>query len=254
MERPFDPGDLHEVRSVDASKALADVAGPAIIVSASGMATGGRVLHHLEQRHRFQAQLEAAPLDAREVEQIGDQEAETLGVAVDRVDEARAVRFRFNGWGEKYVYPDDDTVADRLAEHEGLLGRQAPRLAQHVVALGEQLALLVVEQLVADQAPDRLGEVGGVRVVAGDADHLAAALLDRVPEEVAQAATVGVARIQDGEGLGAAVAHGVVDQRLDLLARHGAQARGPLPPRPAARDRGGTSTPLLQPHQAHPGC
>jgi metallo-beta-lactamase family protein len=48
--RPFDPGDLREVRSVDASKALRDVDGPAIIVSASGMATGGRVLHHLEQR------------------------------------------------------------------------------------------------------------------------------------------------------------------------------------------------------------
>jgi metallo-beta-lactamase family protein len=48
--RPFDPGDLHEVRSVDGSKALRDVRGPAILVSASGMATGGRVLHHLEQR------------------------------------------------------------------------------------------------------------------------------------------------------------------------------------------------------------
>jgi metallo-beta-lactamase family protein len=48
--RPFDPGDLHEVRSVDGSKALRDVDGPAVIVSASGMATGGRVLHHLEQR------------------------------------------------------------------------------------------------------------------------------------------------------------------------------------------------------------
>jgi metallo-beta-lactamase family protein len=48
--RPFDPGDLREVRSVDGSKALRDVSGPAVIVSASGMATGGRVLHHLEQR------------------------------------------------------------------------------------------------------------------------------------------------------------------------------------------------------------
>lgn len=48
--RPFDPGDLREIHSVDESKALRDVRGPAIIVSASGMATGGRVLHHLEQR------------------------------------------------------------------------------------------------------------------------------------------------------------------------------------------------------------
>lgn len=44
---PFDPGQLHEVRDVESSKALADVGVPSIIVSASGMATGGRVLHHL---------------------------------------------------------------------------------------------------------------------------------------------------------------------------------------------------------------
>ncbi|MEZ5378711.1 MAG: MBL fold metallo-hydrolase [Acidimicrobiales bacterium] len=44
---PFDTGQLHEVRSVEESKALADITYPSIIVSASGMATGGRVLHHL---------------------------------------------------------------------------------------------------------------------------------------------------------------------------------------------------------------
>jgi len=36
------------VRSVEESKALNHVSGPAVIVSASGMLTGGRVLHHLE--------------------------------------------------------------------------------------------------------------------------------------------------------------------------------------------------------------
>ena len=40
----------HFVRKTEESKALHKVAGPAIIVSASGMATGGRVLHHLRQR------------------------------------------------------------------------------------------------------------------------------------------------------------------------------------------------------------
>ncbi len=44
---PFDTGQLHEIRDVQDSKALADAPHPAIIVSASGMATGGRVLHHL---------------------------------------------------------------------------------------------------------------------------------------------------------------------------------------------------------------
>jgi metallo-beta-lactamase family protein len=44
---PFDPGDLHEVHDVEGSKALDRARGPQIIVSASGMASGGRVLHHL---------------------------------------------------------------------------------------------------------------------------------------------------------------------------------------------------------------
>jgi len=44
------PENLTEARTVEASKAIGDVRGPAMIISASGMATGGRVLHHLAQR------------------------------------------------------------------------------------------------------------------------------------------------------------------------------------------------------------
>lgn len=44
---PFDPGQLIEIHDVEESKALAHNDYPSIIVSASGMATGGRVLHHL---------------------------------------------------------------------------------------------------------------------------------------------------------------------------------------------------------------
>lgn len=40
-------GSLHEVRTVEESRALGDLAYPAVIISASGMATGGRVVHHL---------------------------------------------------------------------------------------------------------------------------------------------------------------------------------------------------------------
>jgi len=39
----------HYVRSVDESKALMDNPMPKVIISASGMATGGRVLHHLKR-------------------------------------------------------------------------------------------------------------------------------------------------------------------------------------------------------------
>lgn len=45
-----DMGELVEyTRDVEASKALADLTYPHIIISASGMATGGRVLHHLKR-------------------------------------------------------------------------------------------------------------------------------------------------------------------------------------------------------------
>lgn len=44
---PFGAGHVVEVRDVGASKALADLRMPAVIVSASGMASGGRVVHHL---------------------------------------------------------------------------------------------------------------------------------------------------------------------------------------------------------------
>ena len=44
---PFDPGDLRLVRSVDESIRISDPGRPSIVISASGMATGGRVLHHL---------------------------------------------------------------------------------------------------------------------------------------------------------------------------------------------------------------
>ena len=43
----FDPGNLHEVRTVSESTGLNEPRWPCVIVSASGMVSGGRVLHHL---------------------------------------------------------------------------------------------------------------------------------------------------------------------------------------------------------------
>ncbi len=44
---PFDPGTLQEMLTVDESKTLNNPTEPCIIISASGMGTGGRVVHHL---------------------------------------------------------------------------------------------------------------------------------------------------------------------------------------------------------------
>ena len=47
---PLSPPNFTEIGRVDESKHLNSTEGPAVIISASGMATGGRILHHL--RHR----------------------------------------------------------------------------------------------------------------------------------------------------------------------------------------------------------
>jgi len=49
-DRPLAPRQLHIARTEQQSRAINDVRGPAIIISSSGMATGGRILHHLAQR------------------------------------------------------------------------------------------------------------------------------------------------------------------------------------------------------------
>lgn len=47
---PFIYSNIHTARSKEESKAINKITYPAIIISASGMATGGRILHHLKQR------------------------------------------------------------------------------------------------------------------------------------------------------------------------------------------------------------
>jgi metallo-beta-lactamase family protein len=47
---PLSVHEFHLARSVEESKSINSVKTPCIIISASGMVTGGRVLHHLAQR------------------------------------------------------------------------------------------------------------------------------------------------------------------------------------------------------------
>ncbi|HEX6345932.1 MBL fold metallo-hydrolase [Umezawaea sp.] len=46
---PFDPGHLAELHTAQQSMTANEPRTPSIVISASGMATGGRVLHHLER-------------------------------------------------------------------------------------------------------------------------------------------------------------------------------------------------------------
>ena len=47
---PFEPEGLKFVRDREASKALNSTKGPMMIIAGSGMANGGRIVHHLMQR------------------------------------------------------------------------------------------------------------------------------------------------------------------------------------------------------------
>ena len=46
----FDGKIVHLTRTVEDSKRINDITGPAVIIASNGMMTGGRILHHLEQR------------------------------------------------------------------------------------------------------------------------------------------------------------------------------------------------------------
>jgi metallo-beta-lactamase family protein len=47
-EDPFDPGDLNQMRTAEQSKSLNQLVETSMIISASGMGTGGRVVHHMK--------------------------------------------------------------------------------------------------------------------------------------------------------------------------------------------------------------
>src|SRR5438552_18075077 len=101
-ERPFSPPRLQLARTPDDSKRLNDVAGPVIVIAGSGMATGGRILHHLERR---------LPDPSTIVLFVGYQAAGTLARLLR--DGARAVRI----FGQEVPVKATVLSTDALSAH-----------------------------------------------------------------------------------------------------------------------------------------
>lgn len=141
-KRPFVPRRFHLSRSVRDSKALNEVDGPVIVISGSGMATGGRVLHHL--RHRL-------PDPRTTVLFVGYQAAGTRGRLLK--DGAREIRV----FGEDVPVRATMMVSDAYSAHadqgeilrwlKGFTG--APRMT-YVVHGEPEAARALKEKIVGD--------------------------------------------------------------------------------------------------------
>jgi metallo-beta-lactamase family protein len=142
-----DPLNLHEVhmtRSVEDSKKINDVVSPCIIISASGMATGGRILHHLARR---------LPDSRSTVLLVGYQAEGTRGRALQ--DGAKYVRI----FGEEVPVRANVMEMGQLSAHAGksellrwLSGFQAPP-QQTFLVHGEPPALNALHDAILAQFP-----------------------------------------------------------------------------------------------------
>jgi len=124
-DNPLTTRHYHLARSRDQSRALNDLKGPVVIVSASGMATGGRVLHHLKLR---------LPDPRTTVLLVGFQAAGTRGRSLQ--EGAKAVRILGAEVGVRARVETLDGLSAHAdqAEREGWLGHfQRPPRRVHLV-------------------------------------------------------------------------------------------------------------------------
>lgn len=152
-KRPFVPRRFHLAKSVQDSKALNEVEGPVIVISGSGMATGGRVLHHLSHR---------LPDPRTTVLFVGYQAAGTRGRLLK--DGAREIRV----FGEDVPVRARVTVSDAYSAHadQGEILRwlkgftRAPRMTY--IVHGEPDAALALREKIAQDLgwPGVVAEAG----------------------------------------------------------------------------------------------
>ena len=129
---PLNLREVHMTRTVQDSKNINDVVSPCIIISASGMATGGRILHHLAKR---------LPDSRSAVLLVGYQAEGTNGRALQ--DGAQYLRI----FGEEVPVRAEIVTLDQLSAHAGrnellrwLSGFSAPPQRTFLVH-GEPIAL-----------------------------------------------------------------------------------------------------------------
>jgi metallo-beta-lactamase family protein len=139
---PLNLREAHMTRSVEDSKKINEVVTPCIIISASGMATGGRILHHLAQR---------LPDSRSAVLLVGYQGEGTRGRQLQ--DGAKLVRI----FGEMVPVRAEIVAIGQLSAHAGknellrwLFGFQAPP-RQTFFVHGEPPALTALRDAVASQ-------------------------------------------------------------------------------------------------------
>ncbi|HYL68284.1 MAG TPA: MBL fold metallo-hydrolase [Candidatus Limnocylindria bacterium] len=139
---PLNMREVHMMRTVEESKSINNVVSPCIIVSASGMATGGRVLHHLAQR---------LPDSRSAVLLVGYQAVGTRGRQLQ--DGAKFVRL----FGQQVPVRAEIATIGQLSAHAGksellrwLSGFQAPP-KQTFLVHGEPVALNSLRDAVTSQ-------------------------------------------------------------------------------------------------------
>ena len=123
--------DVRFVRDVEESKALSQRKEPAVIISASGMLTGGRVLHHLKS---------IAPDPANCIVLPGYQAAGTRGATLVRGDDSVKIHGAYVPVRAQVVSLD---LYSAHADRDGLLAwlRQLPRSPREVLCVhGEAVA------------------------------------------------------------------------------------------------------------------
>ena len=138
----FEPQGLREVRDVDGSRAIDALAFPSIVISASGMATGGRVLHHLA-RH--------LPDQRSCVVLVGYQAAQTRGRRL--AEGARTLRLLGRDVpvaAEIVELPELSVHADRDELVAWLAGASRPPAHVHVVH-GEPRAAAALARLIEER-------------------------------------------------------------------------------------------------------